>query len=98
MRGRSALPTVNQSVGQRYGTTVGKRWVALREYQGKDANGALAGPAIYHDFHTNRTVHAGEQWEIPPPDLPSGDQGRLPSYLPPSAAYRQHYEKIDWSQ
>lgn len=98
MRGRTVLPSVNQRVEQRYSETVGKRWVPLKEYMGKDRHGNMIGTEVYHDMHNNRTVPAGENWETPPPDLPSGDQGRLPSYLPPSERYRQHYETIDWSQ
>jgi len=98
MRGRSNIRNQNQTVTQRYGESIGKRYVPLKEYQGKDHHGNLIGQEVWHDFRSNTTLPAGPGWETPPPDLPSGDQGRLPSSLPPSEVYRQHYQAIDWSQ
>lgn len=88
----------NLTAQQKYGTSIGKRFLPLREFVGKGRDGALQGPCVWHDMHENRTFPAGENWQTPPPDLPSGDQGKLPASLPPSAAYRQHFEQIDWSK
>ena len=99
LRGRSVQPgSRNVTPEQKYGSSIGRRVLPLREYAGKGPGGELQGPCVWHDTYTNRTVPAGEQWETPPPDLPSGDQGRLPSYSPPSEVYRQHYAGIDWSK
>ena len=97
-RGRIVQPgSRNLTPEQKYSASIGKRVVPLREFSGRGRNGELQGPCVWHDMHTNRTVPAGENWEQPPPDLPSGDQGRLPSCLPPSERYRTNFAKIDWA-
>ena len=98
MRGRTVLPSVNQKVEQKYSASVGKRFLPLREYMGKDHQGQMIGKAVWHDTYLNRSFDGGDAWEKQPPDLESGDQGRLPSYGPPSERYRQQYGKIDWGQ
>lgn len=87
----------NITATQKYSSSIGKRFMGLYEFMGKDAGGEMIGKAVWHDMHLNQSFDAGEGFEKPPPDLPSGDQGRLPSYLPPSERYRQHYAEIDWS-
>lgn len=82
---------------QKYSASIGRRFLPLREFMGKGPRGEMRGQPAWHDMHTNTTYDAGENWEKPPPDLPSGDQGRLPSYLPPSRAYRERFAHIDWS-
>ena len=87
----------NLTPEQKRSTAGFKRFLPLREFMGRARGGPLEGPCVWHDTHSNKTYPAGEEWNVPPPDLPSGDQGRLPSYLPPSERYRQHYATIDWS-
>ena len=97
-RGRIVQPgTRNLTPEQKYSASIGKRMVPLREFSGRGHNGELQGPCVWHDMHTNTSYDGGENWETPPPDLPSGDQGKLPSYLPPSERYRDNFTKIDWS-
>ena len=97
-RGRIVQPgSRNLTAEQKYSASIGKRLIPLREFMGRGPHGELIGKAVYHDMHTNQSFDGGENWEIPPPDLPSGDQGRLPSYLPPSERYRYNFTKIDWS-
>ena len=87
----------NITATQKYSASIGKRVLPLREFMGKGRDGTLQGPCVWHDTYTNRTVPAGDNWDMAPPDLESGDQGRLPSSSPPSEQYRQHYATIDWS-
>ena len=87
----------NITATQKYSASIGKRVLPLREFSGKGRDGTLQGPCVWHDTYTNRTVPAGENWERSPPDLPSGDPGRLPSSSPPSKRYRNNFQKIDWS-
>ena len=87
----------NISVAQKYSSSIGKRYLPLREFMGKDVHGAMVGREAWHDMHTNRTFDAGPNWENPPPDLPSGDAGREAFHHPPGQRFRENFGKIDWN-
>lgn len=84
----------NQTVFEKYSSTGMRRFVALREAHGKIPGGSPVGPCVWYDMHANRSYPAGENWEKPPPDLPSGDVGKEPRAKPPGQAYRDNYQKI----
>jgi len=88
----------NQTATQKYSSTGHKRFVPLREFVAKDEQRNLCGPEVWHDMHDNKTYYAGDNWEHPPPDLPSGDVGRELRCQPPSRAYRHNYDGIDWGK
>jgi hypothetical protein len=69
----------------------------LREIRGKDAQGNIQGPHVWHDFKDDKSHYAGDNWSQPPPGLPSGDPGGEPRCKPPSEQYRANYDRIDWS-
>ena len=90
--------TKNVTAEQKYGSSIGKRYLPLQEFMGRGPQGEMLGKTVWHDTHLNRTFDGGTGWDKPPPDLESGDQGRLPSYLPSSERYRHNFDKIDWGQ
>ena len=95
MKGRiSNTGSVNETVGQKYSTTGHQRFVPLREYDGKDAQGNHTGREAWVDMHTQKAYEGGPNWEKAPPLLPSGDPGRELRCRPPSRAYRDKYAKI----
>ena len=98
MRGRTAQPSVNQPAHAKRNQTQGyHRYMPLKEFTGKNAKRELQGNCVWHDFGSNKSFDAGQNWEKAPPGLPSGDPGAEPRCQPPSEAYREHYELIDWS-
>ena len=77
--------TRNLTPTEKRATAGHARFLALRQHLGKDpVTREMVGPSIWWDSHANKSYAAGENWEKPPPDLPIGDPGRRPSYLPPS--------------
>lgn len=86
--------TKNLTPTQKYGTHGYHRYLPLREYDGKNAQREHVGRAAWVDMHTEKSYPAGENWEKPPPTLPTGDAGREPRCAPPSAAYRANYARI----
>lgn len=99
MKGRIIQPSVNLKASDKRNPTQGyQRYMPLREFTGKDATRQMHGPCVWHDFQTNRSFYAGDNWEHDPPRLPQGDPGGEPRCKPPSQAYRDGYAAIDWRQ
>jgi hypothetical protein len=88
----------DQAATEKYSSTGYKRFVPLREFTHKDEQRNLQGPCVWHDMHAGKSYYAGENWEQGPPSLASGDVGRELRCQPPSRAYRQNYDAIDWSK
>lgn len=94
-----ALHSINAPASAKRNPTQGyQRYMPLREFTGKDAQRQMQGPPVWHDFQRNRSYAAGENWEQAPPRLPSGDPGGEPRCQPPSKAYLERYDMIDWSR
>lgn len=95
MKGRIIQPgTKNLTPTQKRSTDGFKRYMPLREFQGRGPNGEHIGTPVWHDTHANKSYAAGPGWSQPPPALPSGDVGREPRCQLPSRAYREKYKAI----
>lgn len=97
---RTVQPTVNQTVTQKYGNSIGQRFRPLREFTGKarqaDGSYTIQSEERWVDLVNRKKYAAAANWDDAPPDLPSGDAGREPRTQPPSALFRHNYSKINW--
>ena len=104
MSGRHERNIANLTVTQKVGNRVSDRYWPMQVAAGKDRHGVMQTREVYVDMHSGavgREKHIVETphgWDSPPPNLPSGDQGRQAYTLPASPAYRRNYDAIDWEE
>jgi hypothetical protein len=106
MSGRHTRNLSNLTLEQKVGSRVSDRMVPVRQAMGKDRHGVMQAREVYVDMRSRvgpdgneKVLHGGVGgWSDSPPDLPSGDPGKQACYQPPSALYRQQYDKINWEQ
>ena len=72
-----------------------KRWVEVKQMEGKTKEGEMFGPQAFRNVLTGQTVVPPAGWDG---DLDGLDHGDIACAITASDKYRQNYEQINWEK